>query len=113
MLAAREREEGEAPMPLFEVVLDSEGQQQEVRYTDQSLVVGDVLEMQGVLGRWCAHSRPATICALATSAAVRRRRDGLTWKLVKGQRRRVAGWRTRSARWPPPSRRPTLLLFEA
>jgi hypothetical protein len=35
-------------MPLFEVVLDSEGQQQEVRYTDQSLVVGDVLEMQGV-----------------------------------------------------------------
>lgn len=47
MLAATEREECEAPMPLFEVVLDSEDQQ-EVRYTDQSLAVGDVLEMQGV-----------------------------------------------------------------
>jgi hypothetical protein len=34
-------------MPLFEVVLDSEDQQ-EVRFTDRSLVVGDVLEMQGV-----------------------------------------------------------------
>ena len=47
MLAATGREEGEGRMLLFEVVLDSEDRQ-EVRYTDQSLVVGDVLEMQGV-----------------------------------------------------------------
>ncbi len=64
MLAATGREEGEGRMLLFEVVLDSEDRQ-EVRYTDQSLVVGDVLEMQGV--HW------EVVRASAASDAVRAR----------------------------------------